>query len=197
MSAKAKHQLMLGGKRKTMAEKAQLKHDPIAEFHDSMHVRPGMFEGTDIVFPAMALKSAMATAALMVDGVKKTDVHRLVYIPDEFVPVYGVPRIRMDITRSADINKTPDVRTRAYFREWATQIIVDFVRPAFRQGDHGAALQRWSGMRHRRLPAGEGQGQLRHVRADYQHPGGADGSCGAAGGAGQSGVRQRRDERVA
>ena len=88
-----------------------------------------MFEGTDIVFPAMALKSAMATAALMVDGVKKTDVHRLVYIPDEFVPVYGVPRIRMDITRSADINKTPDVRTRAYFREWATQIIVDFVRP--------------------------------------------------------------------
>ena len=129
MSAKAKHQLMLGGKRKTAAERAELKHDPIAEFHDSMHVRPGMFDGTDIVFPAMALKSAMATAALMVDGIKKTDVQRLVYIRDEFVPVYGVPRVRMDITRSADINKTPDVRTRAYFREWATQIAVEFVRP--------------------------------------------------------------------
>ena len=187
MSAKAKHQLMLGGKRKTMAEKAQLKHDPIAEFHDSMHVRPGMFEGTDIVFPAMALKSAMATAALMVDGVKKTDVHRLVYIEDEFVPVYGVPRIRMDITRSADINKTPDVRTRAYLPRVGYADNRRFCSPCtFRQGDHGAALQRRSGMRHRRLPAGEGQGQLRHVRAYYQHPGGADGSCGAAGGAGQS-----------
>ena len=45
MSAKAKHQLMLGGKRKTMAEKAQLKHDPIAEFHDSMHVRQACSRG--------------------------------------------------------------------------------------------------------------------------------------------------------
>ena len=129
MSAKAKHQLMLGGRKKSAAERLELKHDPIAEFHDSMHVRHGMFEGTDIVFPAMALKSAMATAALVVAGVRKTDVQRLVYIEDEFVPVYGVPRVRMDITRSADINKTPDVRTRAYFSEWATQITVDFVRP--------------------------------------------------------------------
>ena len=129
MSAKAKNQLMLGGRKKSAAERVELKHDPLAEFIDSMHVRPGMFEGTDIVFPAMALKSAMATAALVVAGIRKTDVQRLVYIRDEFVPVYGVPRVRMDITRSADINKTPDVRTRAYFREWATQITVEFVRP--------------------------------------------------------------------
>ena len=129
MSAKAKNQLMLGGRKKSLAERVELKHDPLAEFIDSMHVRPGMFEGTDIVFPAMALKSAMATAALMVAGIRKTDVQRLVYIRDEFVPVYGVPRVRMDITRSADINKTPDVRTRAYFREWAMQITMEFVRP--------------------------------------------------------------------
>ena len=129
MSAKAKNQLMLGGRKKSAAERVELKHDPLAEFIDSMHVRPGMFEGTDIVFPAMALKSAMATAALVVAGIRKTDVQRLVYIRDEFVPVYGVPRVRMDITRSADINKTPDVRTRAYFSKWATQITVEFIRP--------------------------------------------------------------------
>ena len=90
---------------------------------------PECSTGTDIVFPAMALKSAMATAALVVAGIRKTDVQRLVYIPSEFVPIYGVPRVRMDIVRSADINKTPDVRTRAYFREWATEIEIEFVRP--------------------------------------------------------------------
>ena len=129
LAAKAKKQLMLGGRKKDSTERQELKHDPIEEFRDSMHIRPGMFAGTDIVFPAMALKSAMATAALVVAGIRKTDVQRLVYIPSEFVPIYGVPRVRMDIVRSADINKTPDVRTRAYFREWATEIEIEFVRP--------------------------------------------------------------------
>ena len=117
-----------------------------------------MFEGTDIVFPAMALKSAMATAALVVAGVRKTDVQRLVYIRDEFVPVYGVPRIRMDITRSADINKTPDVRTRAYYREWATEITVEFIRPMLSNTAIMALLYNAKrGVRHRGLSASEGQ----------------------------------------
>ena len=40
MSAMAKHHLMLGGRKKSAAERLDLMHDPIAEFHDSMHVRP-------------------------------------------------------------------------------------------------------------------------------------------------------------
>ena len=130
MGAKAKQQLLLGGRKKTAAERLSLKHNPEQEFVDSMHVKSGLFDGTQVVFPATAVKSAMATAALVVDGIKGTDVKRLVYIPDEWIPIYGIPKLRMDITRSADIGKTPDVRTRAFFPSWATQITVRWAKPA-------------------------------------------------------------------
>ena len=129
MAAKAKRQLMLGGRKKTAAERLHIKHDPRGEFLDSMHVLEGFHEHSNVMFPAMAIKSAMATAALVVEGVRKTDVQRLVFFPHEFVPIFGIPRIRMDITRSADINKTPDVRTRAYFREWATVVTLRYAKP--------------------------------------------------------------------
>ena len=130
MSAKAKRQLMIGGRKKTAAERLHLKHDPRAEFLDSMHVHEGFHPHAHVKFPAMAIKSAMGTAALAVPGVRKTDVNRLVFMPDEFVPVFGLPRLRMDIARSSDINRTPDVRTRAYFAAWATEVTIRFARPA-------------------------------------------------------------------
>ena len=129
MSAKARHTLMLGGRRKSAAERLELKHHPIEEFRESMYIEPDA-EGPVVQFPVIAFKSAMATAALVTPGMKKTDVQRLVYIPSEFCPIYGVPTLRMDIVRSSDMNRTPDVRTRAMFREWATQFELEFVAPA-------------------------------------------------------------------
>lgn len=129
MSAKAKRQLMLGGRKKTAAERLQLKHHPREEFVDSMHIEKDFHEHSHVKFPSMSVKAAMATAALQVEGIRKTDVQRLVYLPDEWIPVFGIPRLRMDITRSADIAKTPDVRTRAYFSEWATEVRIQFTRP--------------------------------------------------------------------
>ena len=129
MSAKAKRQLMIGGQKKTRAERIELKHQPRDEFRDSMHIHEGYHEYTHVKFPSMAIKSAMATAALSVAGVRKADVQRLVFFPDEWVPIFGVPRLRMDITRSADIGKTPDVRTRAYFPEWGTELLIQYVKP--------------------------------------------------------------------
>ena len=133
MSFKAKNVLFLGGKKKTAAEKATIKHHPREEFVDSMYVHEGFHPFSHVKFPAMAFKSAMATAALVTPGINKTDVQRLVYIPDEFVPVFGVPRLRMDVVRSADMRRTPDIRTRAFFPEWATQITVTFARPQLSQ----------------------------------------------------------------
>ena len=130
MGAKAKRQLLLGGRKKTAAEKLKLKHHPEEEYRDSMHIVAGAFADTDVVFPASAVKSAMATAALVVEGIKSTDVKRLVYVPEEWIPVYGVPQLRMDVTRSADIGKTPDIRTRAYFPEWTTCVTIEFAKPA-------------------------------------------------------------------
>lgn len=129
MSAKAKRQLMIGGRKKSAAERLEIKHDPRVEFIDSMYLVENFHEFSHVAFPAMAFKQAMGTAALAVPGVRKTDVQRLVFMPDEYVPIYGIPRLRMDIARSSDINRTPDVRTRAYFDQWATQLTIRFSPP--------------------------------------------------------------------
>ena len=47
----------------------------------------------------------------------------------DMVPIWGVPELLMSIVRSADMNHTPDVRTRPIIRHWATEITVRFVRP--------------------------------------------------------------------
>lgn len=129
MSAKAKRQLMIGGRKKTTSEKQSIKHDPPSEFVDSMYVERNAAEHSNVLFPSIAVKAAMATAALTVDGITKADVHRLVRVVEEFIPIYGVPRLRMDIARSADAARTPDVRTRAFFREWATQVTISWIEP--------------------------------------------------------------------
>ena len=130
MPAKAKRQLLIGGRKKTAAERLEVKHDPRAEFRDAMYVDKDWHEGSHVRFPAMALKSAMGTAALATPGIRKTDVSRLVFMPDEWIPIYGVPRLRMGIMRSADMNRTPDVRTRPYFEKWATEITIQFSKLA-------------------------------------------------------------------
>ena len=129
MSAKAKQQLMLGARKKTAAEKLLVKHHPREEFRASMHVHKGVHENSHVLFPAMAIKSAMGTAALVIPGITKTQVQRLVFIPKEMVPIFGIPKLRMDIARSSDINRTPDIRTRAYFPEWAIELEIKFSKP--------------------------------------------------------------------
>ncbi|MCY4318369.1 MAG: hypothetical protein OXE76_04095 [Alphaproteobacteria bacterium] len=128
MSAKARRQLLIGAQKKTLAERKLIKHDPRTEYRDAMYVDRGWHPRSHVRFPAMSIKAAMGTAALMTPGIRKTDVSRLVFIPDEYVPIYGIPRLRMTIMRSADINRTPDVRTRPYFAEWATEIRIQFAK---------------------------------------------------------------------
>ena len=140
MSAKAKRLLMIGGRKKTAAERLEIKHDPRVEFMDSMYVQEGFHAHSHIMFPSMAIKSAMGTAALAVPGIRKTDVQRLVFLPHEFVPVFGIPKLRMDITRSSDMNRTPDVRTRAYFAEWAVEVDIQYATPALSKKAIGTLL---------------------------------------------------------
>ena len=52
-----------------------------------------------VVFPAMAIKRAMRTIAVEIDGVKGTQIDRLIYMPDEHVRLIGTPILRMDVTR--------------------------------------------------------------------------------------------------
>lgn len=127
MSVKAKRSLLIGGGKKTAAEKKEIKHDPETEFRDSVyktHTGP-----TLLAFPAAGIKNGMATAALVTDGVKKTDVQRLIFLPQEKISIWGKPYLRMDIVRSADMNRTPDIRTRAFLPRWCAEIDIAFVTP--------------------------------------------------------------------
>jgi hypothetical protein len=127
MSAKALRTLLIGGGKKTAAEKKELKHNPEEEFRDSVYRLPG--GPTLLGFPAPGVKAAMATAALETAGVTKTSVNRLIFLPEQRIKIWGTPRLKMDVVRSADMAKTPDVRTRAFLREWAAEVDIAFVTP--------------------------------------------------------------------
>ena len=133
MGAKAKHILLVGGRKKTAADKLNLKHNPNEEFRDSIHHFGDRHDETAIFFPAMGMKAAMATAALELSGIKKTSVQRLVYFPDEWLPIFGHPQLRMDVVRSSDINRTPDIRTRAVLPQWWTEFNVVYCTPQLTQ----------------------------------------------------------------
>jgi hypothetical protein len=127
MSAKAKRSLLVGGGKKTAAEKRELKHNPEEEFCDSVY--RAMSGDTLLCFPAPAVKAAMATAALETAGVTKTSVQRLIFLPEQKIKIWGKPYLKMDVVRSADINKTPDIRTRAFLPRWVAEVDIAFVTP--------------------------------------------------------------------
>lgn len=129
-SEKVIRQLLLGAGRKTAAEKAgTAKHNPIEEYRLSPYKVIGDDKPTLLGFPTSAFKAAMETAALETPGAKKAQIGRLVSVPWENAPIYGVPQIFCSVTRSADMNKTPDVRTRAILPHWASELSVSFVTP--------------------------------------------------------------------
>lgn len=128
MSQKARQELLLPKGRKTAAEKqANLKHNPLEEFRASPYI---LKEGpVALAVMSSAFKGAMATAALDLPGTKKSQIGRLVYVESEYVGIYGIPKLFMSVTRTADVNRTPDIRTRAIVPEWAAVVTVTFVVP--------------------------------------------------------------------
>jgi hypothetical protein len=127
MAAKAAQQLLVGGRRKTKADRLEIKHDPINEFRNSAEILPA--GPTALGLRVIAVKAAMATAALETAGLTKTSAQRLIFMPGDFTPLYGTPQLRMDIVRSADINRTPDVRTRAFLPKWGAEIEIQYIVP--------------------------------------------------------------------
>jgi hypothetical protein len=127
MGAKAWRDLLVGSGKKTAAEKKEIKHNPEQEFRDSVYKKAK--GDTFLCFPAAGVKGAMSTAALETAGITKTSVQRLIFLPESQIQIWGKPYLKMDIVRSADMNKTPDVRTRAYLPNWCAEIEIRFVTP--------------------------------------------------------------------
>lgn len=129
LAEKARQELLMPRGRKTAAQKAaSMKHNPYEEFRSAPYVDK---DGgpTYITFLATAFKASIRGAGTDIPGATKAQLGRLMWVEGERIPMFGDPRLFMSITRSADMNRTPDVRTRAIMAEWACRITVSFVRP--------------------------------------------------------------------
>ena len=128
LSEKVKHELLMPSRKKNDVERATtLKHVPVDEFRAAIY-RTDAPE-TLIGFPSLAFKAAMRTAALDMPGAKKTEVGRRTSVSGGLVSVYGIPRVFVKPVRSADIKRTPDIRTRAIIEHWACTVRIGFAKP--------------------------------------------------------------------
>lgn len=127
LAEKARQELLLPAAPKNRASKAStLKHDPVAEFRSSPHRIRSDSAPTLIGTPATAFKAALATAALDVPGAAKTQIGRLVFVEGETIPVFGKPQILLSVVRCANINRTPDIRSRAILPKWACSLSINY-----------------------------------------------------------------------
>jgi len=129
MSYKAKLGFLIPRGRMTEAQKRnsinKLRHNPEAEYRNSVYRHLDNEHATRLMFPAGAFKAALVTAAGE-QGIQMTSIQRHIWLKDSTVDIYGIPQLLMSIVRNAGINRTPDERTRAILPEWACTITVCF-----------------------------------------------------------------------
>lgn len=134
MSEKVLRELLMPKGKKTAVEKASnLKHDPMQEFRDSPYIDEDENAPTLIQHLASSFKNAIKGAALDLPGANKSQIGRLTWVNGERISFWGIPQIFCSVTRSADMNRTPDVRTRAIIPQWAARVSVSFVTPILRE----------------------------------------------------------------
>lgn len=130
MSEKTKNELLMPKGRKTAADKAgTLKHNPYQEFRDSPYLDVDHKAPTYLNHLASSFKCAIRGAGVDVPGSSKAQLGRLLWVEGERVSIYGVPKLFISTTRSSDINRTPDMRTRAIVPQWACKLSVSFMQP--------------------------------------------------------------------
>ncbi len=136
MSEKARRELLLPPVAKNKQEKATtLKHNPYAEFRSSPNMSADPKAPTLLLIPATAFKAAICSAAIDLPGsATKAAIGRLTLVEGDWIHVYGVPKLHMAIVRMANIERTPDVRSRAIVSDWACELTVSFVTPVLKEG---------------------------------------------------------------
>lgn len=130
MSEKARQELLAPrGRLSAVDKQTNQKHDPLTEYRSSIYKIIDDACPTLVGLPSTAFKGAMGTAALDLPGTKKAQIGRLTWVQGTYVPIFGVPQLFMSVVRSADMNRTPDIRTRAILPKWACVIDVTYVKP--------------------------------------------------------------------
>lgn len=142
LAQKASRELLLPSQKKNRNEKeTTLKHDPYAEFRDSVHASNDDKSPTLLQLPSMSFKCALRNAAVDIPGsATKAAIGRLAYVEGDYVNVYGLPKLHMSIVRMADMARTPDVRTRAIVPQWGCYLTVSYVKPILNEQAIGNLL---------------------------------------------------------
>jgi hypothetical protein len=126
---KAWHELLLPSLRRNQADLEQsLKHDPVGEFRGAMYRNRDPKAASLVHIPNGAFHGCVASAALDIPGATKSKIERLTRIADVNINLFGLPQLFMAMVRNSDMNRTPDVRTRPLFPEWACKITIRYVR---------------------------------------------------------------------
>jgi hypothetical protein len=136
LNSKTKKELLFPPGTKSKAQKqSTLKHDPLEEYRTSPYRNNDPKAETYIEAVAAGIKFSMAQIALDLPdtGTSKAQLLRLLFAPQEKIPIWGVPTLGMVPVRMADQNRTPDIRTRAVIRHWATKVRIAYVKPVLRQ----------------------------------------------------------------
>lgn len=126
MSEKGGRELLLPKGPKTRAEKATtLKHNVYEEFRSAPYTiadGPTLLGGLSVW-----AKKGLAAVALDLPGGSKAQLERLVLAQGERIPIWGIPKLKMDIVREGGFTKTPNVRTRVIVAEWCTTVTLRYV----------------------------------------------------------------------
>lgn len=132
---KAQGEILLPSPKMNAAEKAtNLKHDPVAEFRECIYMNREASTPTAIHLPTGMFGKALASAAIDIPGANKSQMQRLTSISSPTVYLYGVPRLDIKMVRQSDMKRTPDMRTRPLFPEWACSVDIDFVASLIKEG---------------------------------------------------------------
>lgn len=131
LARKAQGELLLPSQKKTSGDKrTTLKHDPIEEFRSSPHKSGDPKSKTLLQMPSTAFKSALRSVAIDIPcGSSKAQLGRLTYVEGEYVGIYGRPELKMDAVRCKDMNRTPDIRTRAVVPDWVALVSITYATP--------------------------------------------------------------------
>lgn len=123
--------------KKNKAELAMTtKHDPIQEYRDACYTSKVDTFPTLLTIPSGAFKGALADVARDIPGAFRTQVARLTSIVNgPSLPLWGIPLLRRDAVVTAGIKASPDIRFRPCLVEWATKVVVRFVKGLLKPAD--------------------------------------------------------------
>jgi len=140
-------------------------------FRESVYRNRDARQGAAIHLPSGALPRRLPRPHSTFPAPPKAQILRLVSVKSTQINLYGIPQMFMAMTRSSDIARTPDVRTRAVFPSWACEIDIGFVSTLVKQNqvvNLFAAAGVIVGLGDWRPQKGGGLWSLRHRRSQLR-----------------------------